>query len=253
MLLWTIIVACSTAFFTLVLAIATFSLARKTSQTVAEMKASRLAQERPLVKVSIDRSRQYYLFMVVENVGRTPALNLKFGFSSPLIHPGVIRPERYNPDRDRREVVLSEEVSFLAKGLNFLAPGDNVSVFWGGTNEIMEGLRKRGLAEKGLTVTVSYEAVSGERFENEEWTLNPTMYDEPIWFVFTTPEMLIDKAAGLADKLGSAIDSGRLKVRTTKERKGRWWHRPLGWSRRRWARELLLIKLRSWRQRFLRS
>ncbi len=232
-----------TALGTLVLAGATAYLAWKTGQTVGEMKASRLAQERPLVKVSVDRSRQYILFVVVENVGRTPALNLKFDFSSPLIHPGFSHPERDNLDRGPREVVLSEEVSFFAEGLPFLAPNDSVSVFWGGTNDIMEGLRKRGLAEKGLTVTVSYESVGGERFENEEWTLNPTVHDELIWLVFTTPEMLMDQTMELSKKVSSIISSDGLKVVTADERRREsrrsLRRRPLGWTRREWLKSLV--------------
>jgi hypothetical protein len=246
---WTAIATAATAFFTLVLAAATAYLALKTGGMVEEMKASRLAQERPLVKVSVDRSRQYMLWLVVENVGRTPALNLGFDFSAPLVHPGFSHPERDAPDEGPRDAVLSEEVSFFAKGLNFLAPNDDVSVFWGGSDAIIANLRERGLARQGITVTVSYESVGGERYAGEEWTLNPAMHDEHIWLVLTTPEMVMDRAMELSNKVSSAIGRDGLKVVTADERrreaKRSRWRRPLGWTRRRWVK----MSLKDWWRR----
>lgn len=254
---WTAIATGGTAIFTIILAIATAYLAYGTRQMVKEMKMSRLAQERPLVKVSIDHSRPYMLFVVVKNVGRTPALDINFGFSAPLINPSFSHPERDAPQEGFREVVLSEEVSFFAEGLNFLAPNDQVSVLWGTTGDIVEALRARGLEEKGIVVMTSYKSVSGERFENEKWTLNPVIHDELIWLMLNTPEMLMDKAAKLSDKISKAIDSkGRLKVLTADENKREGKELldqpPVGWSKRRWKRQLL-GRRRSWWRRMLGS
>lgn len=247
---WVLVVATAvTAASTLVLAIATFVLARKTGTMVEETKASRIAQERPLVKVSVDRNRQYMLFVVVENVGRTPAMNVRFDFSASLVHPGFRDPKR-EPDQGPRNVVLSEEVSFFADGLNFLAPKDDVSVFWGETNKVIANLRERGLAEPGITVSVSYESVGGERFEREEWTLNPTVHDEFIWLVFTTPETLMDQVMKLSENINSVISSGELKVTTADERrretKSSFRRRPLGWSRRDYLKDSFQAWWRRW-------
>ncbi len=96
----TLVVATAfTAVGTVALAVATIYLAYKTGkmveanrdtveanrEMVAEMKASRVAQERPQVIVDADYSRSPLIEVVIRNIGRGAAKDITFDFSAPMV------------------------------------------------------------------------------------------------------------------------------------------------------------------------
>jgi hypothetical protein len=132
--------------------------------TLYEMRASRSAEGRPQVLFEADYTRIPLIDIVVRNVGGGTAKDLRFDFSALIESPTGF--------------VLSERGYFQA-GITFLGSGEEVRSFWGTFNDLLELLREKGLDE-GITVTVKYQDLGGESYE-DRWTINPLHYEgEPL-------------------------------------------------------------------------
>jgi hypothetical protein len=135
------------------------------SDTLREMRESRLAQERPQVIVLAEYRQRRVIEVVVRNIGRGAAKNITFEFSAPL--------ESSISDQEHPEVVPRNELPYFQEGLNFLAPGAEIGVIWDTHENLLPLLRERGL-ENGITATSRYESLTGDQYETS-WVINPLL------------------------------------------------------------------------------
>ena len=133
--------------------------------TLNEMRESRTAHERPHVLVTAEYRHGTLVEVVVSNIGRGAAENITFEFSAPL-------ESSVSYQRDSEVVPLSELPHFR-DGLNYLAPGAEITAVWDSHANLVPLLRDMGLHE-GITVTSRYESLTGESYETL-WTINPLL------------------------------------------------------------------------------
>ena len=126
------------------------ALVRANREMVEEMRETRIAQDRPHVLVDPDYSYMPALDLVVQNIGRGPAKNIRFTFS---------------PDILNSEGQSLSELAYFKDGLDFLAPGVEVRTFWDMTHQLLPFLEQRGLHD-GFDVTVYYESAAGKSYES---------------------------------------------------------------------------------------
>ena len=177
-----------TAFATVALAIGTLQLAResgtmaKASQEAArenrrmvevnremveEMREARIAQDQPQIIVDADYSKPPLVYVVVRNIdsiGKGAAKNISFEFSAPMAIPeGANNPQ----------IVSVNEQPYFKQGMDYMAPGAEISTLWGSMPTLAPFLRKRQLHD-GVTIASRYESIIGELYETG-WTVNPLL------------------------------------------------------------------------------
>ncbi len=133
--------------------------------TLNEMREGRTAHERPQVVVTAEYRHGTLVEVVISNIGRGDAKNVTFKFSAPM--------ESSVSYRRDSEVVPLSELPHLRDGLNYLAPGAEISTVWDHHANLVPLLREMGL-EEGITVTSRYESLTGESYETL-WTINPLL------------------------------------------------------------------------------
>ncbi len=133
--------------------------------TLNEMRESRTAHERPHVVVTAEYRHGSLVEVVISNIGRGDAKNVTFEFSAPM--------ESSVSYRRDSEVVPLSELPHFKDGLNFLAPGAEISTVWDHHANLVPLLRDMELQE-GITVISRYESLTGEPYETL-WTINPLL------------------------------------------------------------------------------
>ncbi len=133
--------------------------------TLQEMQEARTAHERPHVLVTAEYRHGTLIEVVVSNIGRGAAENVTFEFSAPL-------ENSVSYQRDSEVVPVSELLHFR-DGLNYLAPGAEISAVWDYHANLVPLLREMGL-QNGIAVTSRYESLTGESYETL-WTINPLL------------------------------------------------------------------------------
>ncbi len=168
----------------------TFILAGLAYSQVREMRETRVAQERPQVIVDVDHSKPPYVNVVLRNIGPGAARNITFDFSAPMEIPeGVNNPY----------VVSVNEQGYFERGMDFLAPGAELSTFWGSMPTLAPFLREQGL-DNGVTITSRYQSLTGESYESV-WTVNPLLVANRI----STPEKTLKHVVESLDKISSKL------------------------------------------------
>lgn len=190
----------------------TLVLASLAFEQVREMRETRLAQERPQVLVAADHSRPPFVNVVVRNIGKGAARNISFEFSAPVDAP---------ESEDNPYWVPINEQDFFVRGLDFLAPGAEVTFFWGSMITLAQFLRDSGL-QNGITTTARYESLTGEPHETV-WNMNPLLMANRL----STPEVgmqeLVETLQEMSMGLSEMVDPvhGELRVTTASERQDR--------------------------------
>ena len=100
---------------------------------IREMRENRLAQERPQVIVDTDHSKPPLVYVVLRNIGRGVAKDITFEFSAPMEMPEGIE----NP-----LVVPVNEQPYFKHGMDYLAPGAEISCLWGSMITLANFLRE---------------------------------------------------------------------------------------------------------------
>jgi hypothetical protein len=135
------------------------------SDTLREMRESRVAHERPQVIVTAEYRQHSVIELVVRNIGRGAAQDITFEFSAPL--------ESSISDQEHPEVIPRNELPYFQEGLNYLAPGAEIDVIWDTHENLLPLLRERGL-QNGITATTRYESLTGDKYETS-WIINPLL------------------------------------------------------------------------------
>ncbi len=133
--------------------------------TLREMREGRVAHERPHVVVTAEYRHGTLVEVIIANIGRGAAENITFEFSAPL--------ESSVSYRRDSEVVPLSELPHFRDGLNYLAPGAEITTVWDYHGNLVPLLRDMGLQE-GIAVTSRYGSLTGESYETL-WTINPLL------------------------------------------------------------------------------
>lgn len=190
-------------------AVGTFILAGLAFAQVSEMRKSRIAQERPQVIVDTDHSRPPWVFIVVKNIGGGAARNVTFEFSAPIDAP---------EGQDNPFWVPISEQGLFAQGLSYLAPGTEITFFWGSMRTLPEFLRNRHL-HNGITITTRYESLAGE-FNETQWTVNPLLMADRLSVPQVGMKELVEEVRQLASDFNSVVsyNNREVQVSTASER-----------------------------------
>ncbi len=168
----------------------TFILAGLAYSQVREMREARKAQERPQVIVDVDHSKPPHVYVVLRNIGQGAAKDIAFDFSAPMEIPeGANNPY----------VVPVNEQGYFERGMDFLAPGAELSTWWGSMQTLAPLLRKQGL-EDGVTITSYYKSLTGESYESV-WTVNPLLVANRI----STREKTLEHVVESLDKISRKL------------------------------------------------
>ena len=133
--------------------------------TLDEMREGRTSHERPQVVVTAEYRHGTLVEVVIANIGRGDAKNVTFEFSAPM--------ESSVSYRRDSEVVPLSELPHFKDGMNYLAPGAEITTVWDDHSNLVPLLREMGLQE-GITVTSRYESLTGQPYETA-WTINPLL------------------------------------------------------------------------------
>ncbi len=117
-------------------------------------------QDRPQIIVDADYTGRFMTNIVVRNIGHGVAKKITFEFSAPL---------------QSASGVDIAELPYFKNGINFMAPQTDLPTVWDSYQNVVQGLRDRGLT-KGVTITSKYEGRNGESYETE-WTINPLLLE----------------------------------------------------------------------------
>jgi hypothetical protein len=193
--------------------IGTLVLAILARAQVNEMREARIAQDRPQVIVDVDHSRPPFVFLVVRNIGRGAAKNVSFEFSAPVEAPEAADTPGWLP---------INEQPFFARGVDYLAPGVELSFFWGSMITLADFLEERGL-HGGVKITSRYESLAGERQETP-WTVNPLLMQDRL-STESDPGMkeLVEAVQAMRNDLHRVVSlrDKELRISTVSERQER--------------------------------
>ena len=190
-------------------AIGTLALASLAYAQVRELRETRIAQERPQVIVDTDHNRPPLVYVVLRNIGKGAAKNVTFEFSNRMESPESTAP--YSP------VVAISDQPYFVQGVDYLAPGAEISCLWGSMINLAEFLREQNLHE-GITITSRYESLLGKPYKTR-WTVNPLLIADRV----STRQKGANEIAEVIEHISRAVDSwhSELRVSTESERQQR--------------------------------
>ena len=127
---------------------------------VMEQRAARIAQDSPQILVDVNYSQRTMINIVVRNIGRGAAKDIRFDFSAPVESSGG---------------QTISDLAYFKEGIAFLAPNTEIATVWDSYSDAVEVLKNKGL-KNGITVTVKYKDLRGKAY-NTRWTINPLVLE----------------------------------------------------------------------------
>jgi hypothetical protein len=127
---------------------------------VMEQRAARIAQDSPQILVDVNYSQRTMINIVVRNIGRGAAKDIKFDFSAPVESSGG---------------QTISDLAYFKEGIAFLAPSTEIATVWDSYSDAVEVLKKKGL-KNGISVTVKYKDLRGKAYSTQ-WTINPLILE----------------------------------------------------------------------------
>lgn len=127
---------------------------------VAEARAARIAQDSPQILVDVNYSQRTMINIVVRNIGRGAARDIRFDFSAPIESSGG--------------QVISD-MPYFKEGIAFLAPNTEIATVWDSYASAVEVMKEKGL-RNGITVTARYKDLRGKPYSTQ-WALNPLVLE----------------------------------------------------------------------------
>lgn len=148
---------------TLSLAVLGVAQIREMKESRLEQEKARLAQEKPQVIVDADYRRRGLVDIMIKNVGRGAAKDIRFEFSGSL-------PTRLGmfPGKDLAD--LREEPIFR-DGLDYIAADAEIRMIWDGSAGFWQFLKEQGVDE-GIRVTSSFKSLN-DNPDSTTWIINP--------------------------------------------------------------------------------
>lgn len=127
---------------------------------VMEQRAARIAQDSPQILVDVNYSQRTMINIVVRNIGRGAAKDIRFDFSAPVESSGGQR---------------ISDLAYFKEGIAFLAPNTEIATVWDSYADAVEVLKNKGL-RNGITVSVKYKDLRGKAYSTR-WTINPLILE----------------------------------------------------------------------------
>jgi len=166
--------------------IATWRMATASNESVREMKETREQEFSPYVVVYFYiPEKQTDIELVIKNVGRMPAKNVKFTFNPPLV---TSEPE-----------ITNFVSNFIKNGIEFLPPNYEIKTFVDITFAYFDEKKKFPLTYEAI---VSWTDVKGKRQMSAEWKLDLSPY---YWRLFSS-EKGIHELAASTEKINNSLE-----------------------------------------------
>ncbi|HET7272091.1 MAG TPA: hypothetical protein VFI90_13520 [Rubrobacter sp.] len=127
---------------------------------VMEQRAARIAQDSPQILVDVNYSQRTMINIVVRNIGRGAAKDIRFDFSAPVESSGG---------------QTISDLAYFKEGIAFLAPNTEIATVWDSYSDAVAVLKEKGL-KNGITVTVKYKDLRGKAYSTP-WTINPLILE----------------------------------------------------------------------------
>ena len=143
-----------------VLGVGYYFLIKLYREWLRQTEERRIAGGRPQVVASASYAHLPDVNIMVRNFNSAPAKEISFEFSAPI--------------EDSNGFTISD-LPFFEKGLDFLEPNGEISLFWDSMPNLAPVLRRNGL-EEGIRVATKYKDLAGESYESE-WTINPLLFE----------------------------------------------------------------------------
>ncbi len=124
-------------------------------------KDQRTAMGRPQVIVDTNYGDLPQVDLVVRNISQGAAKEISFEFSTPV---------------ESSDGTVISDLTYFKEGLDFLAPGGEISCYWDHLDSLLPFLREKGL-ERGISVTTRYKDLAGKSYKTR-WNFKPTIYQE---------------------------------------------------------------------------
>jgi hypothetical protein len=178
--------------FVVVMSVGYYFLFRVGRDTLLEMRAQRTAVGRPQVIVDDDYDRLPEVDIVVRNVSQGAARDITFEFSAPV---------------ESSEGFVVSDLPHFKQGMDFLAPGGEISCRWDDLDMLLPFLREKGLTG-GIVVTTTYWDLAGEQYASR-WRLNPFVYESRRYVRRRGMGDLVESVDGVsanAKKLSESVD-----------------------------------------------
>lgn len=151
--------------------------ARYAAEQINEAKATRLDQSRPYIVVSIVLEQQHIFMLSVENVGKTPARNVRVQF-------------REQPRSTLKDI---EDVRMLKEPIPTMPPGQKFRAYWEPSFQVFSESKPY---PHPLTyrVDVAYEDHHGHSFGPEEYVLDFRVWEGQAAGPRGLPELIAEVA-----------------------------------------------------------
>jgi hypothetical protein len=192
---------------TLILALLTFAYVLFTRRMVEELRETRVAQDRPQVIVDADYSDPSVLNVVVRNIGKGAAKDITFDFSTPLLRS----------PKEGSDIPPINELPYFKEGIDYLAPGAEISSFWDSYITLFPYLEEHG-PKDGFIVTSRYKSLNGDQYETQ-WKINPLLLRNKPYVRRRSMDDLVRHVEKLSKNFERVIWAGELRVATKTERK----------------------------------
>ena len=145
--------------FIVVMGLGYYFTIRNLRSQVQEMSQARFTGGRPLIIVTEDYENLPTINLIVQNVGFGPAKNITFEFSSQV---------------ESSDGFVLSDLAFFQEGITSLAPGGRIVCYWDEL-ENLQPMYQEGRLERGITVTVSYQDITGGSYSHD-WEIDPMLY-----------------------------------------------------------------------------
>ncbi len=98
---------------------------------------------------------------------------------------------------ERSDGTVISELAYFKDGLDFLAPGKEITLHWDHLDTLLPFLREEGL-EGGIMVTTRYKDLAGRSYETA-WNLDPSIYRDGNYVHYRGMGDLVDATGELVD------------------------------------------------------
>ena len=168
--------------FVVVIGLGYYYTTKTLQKQVAEAYQERTTGGRPLIIVSEDYENLPTMNLVVQNVGRGPAKDINFHFSSPI---------------ESSDGFVLSELTLFREGITSLAPGARIVCYWDELGNI-EPLIQEGRLERNAKVTVEYQDINGGTYSHD-WEIDPGLYADLRTQGYKDMDDLVDAVEKLSD------------------------------------------------------
>jgi|GEM_PF-974166 hypothetical protein len=185
--------------FFLVFVVAYYKMIKMNRRTLYLQEWQATAVGRPQVIVDDDFSRLPDVDISIRNISEGAAKDITFEFSAPV---------------ERSDGTVISDLAYFKDGLDFLAPGKEITLHWDRLDTLLPFLEEKGL-EGGIMVTTRYKDLAGMSYETA-WNLHPSIYKDGNYVHHRDIGELVDATGELVDavrEISAKMDGAEVLLR----------------------------------------